>query len=60
VTHGGRVVTVFSAPNYCDSMENKGALIRFNHLLQPTYKKFEAVPHPAVKPMAYASPMFRM
>ena len=26
---GGRVVTVFSAPNYGDQMKNKGALIRF-------------------------------
>ena len=23
VTHDGRVITVFSAPNYCDSMGNK-------------------------------------
>ena len=25
----GRVITVFSAPNYCDQMNNKGAFIRF-------------------------------
>mmetsp|Transcript_28624 Transcript_28624/g.20681 ORF Transcript_28624/g.20681 Transcript_28624/m.20681 type:complete len:92 (+) Transcript_28624:1266-1541(+) len=26
---GGRVLTVFSAPNYCDQTGNKGAYIRF-------------------------------
>jgi len=26
---GGRTLTVFSAPNYCDQMGNKGAFIRF-------------------------------
>ncbi len=25
----GRVITIFSAPNYCDQMKNKGAFIRF-------------------------------
>lgn len=29
VTHDGRVVTIFSAPNYCDQMGNKGAYIKF-------------------------------
>jgi serine/threonine-protein phosphatase 5 len=31
----GRLVTVFSAPNYCDSMGNKGAYIRFEVLVLP-------------------------
>ena len=26
---GGKVLTVFSAPNYCDQMGNKGAYVRF-------------------------------
>ena len=26
----GKLCTVFSAPNYCDQMGNKGAFIRFN------------------------------
>lgn len=30
VEHDGKCITVFSAPNYCDQMGNKGALIRFN------------------------------
>ena len=28
VEHGGKCVTVFSAPNYCDQLGNKGAFIR--------------------------------
>ena len=30
VAHDGYCVTVFSAPNYCDNMDNKGAWITFN------------------------------
>jgi len=55
VEAGGKLVTVFSAPNYCDSVGNKGAVITFDSDMKPTYKSFVAVPHPAVKPMAYAS-----
>lgn len=29
VEHNGKCITVFSAPNYCDQMGNKGAFIRF-------------------------------
>lgn len=42
----GRLVTVFSAPNYCDYANNLGAFIIFENDMKPTYKKFEAVPHP--------------
>lgn len=28
--HGGRVITIFSAPNYCDFTGNKAAIIRLN------------------------------
>jgi len=31
VDHDGCLITVFSAPNYCDQMGNKGAFIRFEH-----------------------------
>ena len=56
VAHGGRLVTVFSAPNYCDAMGNKGAFIRFEGgEMVPHFTTFEAVAHPDVKPMAYAS-----
>jgi len=58
VEHGGRCVTVFSAPNYCDQMGNKGAFIRLDgKTLTPKYTSFDAVPHPNVRPMQYANPM---
>lgn len=56
VAHNGLLVTVFSAPNYCDQMGNKGAFVRFNgNDMVPHFTTFEAVPHPDIKPMAYAS-----
>lgn len=57
VEHGGKTITVFSAPNYCDTMGNKGAYIHFDATLQPKFTQYGAVPHPAVKPMAYAAGM---
>lgn len=57
VEHGGKTITVFSAPNYCDSMGNKGAFIHFDESCEPKFKQYEAVPHPNVRPMAYAAGM---
>ncbi|CAM9931298.1 unnamed protein product [Phaeothamnion confervicola] len=54
VEHDGRCITVFSAPNYCDQMGNKGAFIRFGWDLKPRFTQFAAVLHPAIRPMAYA------
>ena len=40
-------------------MGNKGAFIRFDAAdMVPQFTTFEAVPHPDVKAMAYASSMF--
>lgn len=50
----GQLVTIFSAPNYCDQMGNKGALLRFDSEGEYVVKQFSAVPHPPVRPMAYA------
>eukprot|EP01083_Nonionella_stella_P096207 270387_1 len=50
----GKLITVFSAPNYCDVMNNKGAFIRFDSNYKPAFTTFTASPHPAIKPMAYA------
>jgi serine/threonine-protein phosphatase 5 len=33
----GRLVTIFSAPNYCDQMGNKGAYIHFDCRMQPKF-----------------------
>ncbi|CAM9648707.1 unnamed protein product, partial [Discosporangium mesarthrocarpum] len=56
VEHDGACITVFSAPNYCDQMGNKGAFIRFGRDLKPSFTQFEASPHPPVRPMYYAGP----
>ncbi|KAL7129111.1 hypothetical protein ABFS83_13G041700 [Erythranthe nasuta] len=61
IEHDGKLITVFSAPNYCDQMGNKGAFIRFEAPdLKPNIVTFSAVAHPDVKPMAYASNFLRM
>jgi len=60
IEHDGKLITVFSAPNYCDQMGNKGAFIRFGSDLVPKFTKFEAVHHPPVKPMKYANPLLSM
>jgi len=58
VEHDGKCVTVFSAPNYCDQMGNKGAFIRFDgKTMTPKYQSFSSVPHPNVRAMEYANPM---
>eukprot|EP01113_Clastostelium_recurvatum_P027663 TRINITY_DN3340_c0_g1_i2.p1 TRINITY_DN3340_c0_g1~~TRINITY_DN3340_c0_g1_i2.p1 ORF type:complete len:476 (-),score=61.94 TRINITY_DN3340_c0_g1_i2:41-1468(-) len=53
--HNGKLITLFSAPNYCDQVGNKGAFLILRHDLKPNLTSFEAVPHPNVRPMAYAS-----
>ena len=51
VEHDGRCITVFSAPKYCDSTENKGAYINVGPEYKLDFHKFDAVPHPDIKPM---------
>ncbi|CDJ66091.1 serine/threonine protein phosphatase, putative [Eimeria necatrix] len=58
VEHGGKLITVFSAPNYCDEMGNKGAFIRLKGSeMVPKFHQFTAVPHPPGPAMQYANPM---
>ncbi|KAK3378163.1 serine/threonine-protein phosphatase 5 [Podospora didyma] len=52
--HDGKCITVFSAPKYCDMTENRGAYINIGPDYKLQFKVFDAVPHPAMKPMAYA------
>ncbi|KAI9099290.1 Metallo-dependent phosphatase-like protein [Phlyctochytrium arcticum] len=54
ITHNGKCVTIFSAPNYCDSVGNKGAYIHVMPDLTLKYNQFTAVPHPPVRAMQYA------
>jgi len=44
-------VLVFSAPKYCDMTENKGAFINIGPDYTLKFTKFEAVPHPPIRPM---------
>ncbi|KAG8143624.1 putative Serine-threonine-protein [Naja naja] len=61
VAHDGKCVTVFSAPNYCDQMGNKGAYIHLQGSdLQPEFHQFTAVPHPNIKPMVYANSLLQL
>ena len=43
VEHDGCCITIFSAPNYCDTMGNKGAFIRFESDMVPHFTSFDAV-----------------
>ena len=44
---GGKVITVFSAPNYYDQAGNLGALIKFKgEEMSPIFIQFDASPHP--------------
>jgi serine/threonine-protein phosphatase 5 len=52
----GKLITVFSAPNYCDQIGNKGAIVRLKADLKPEFVTFKEVPHPKVPIMAYANP----
>ena len=61
IEHGGKLITVFSAPNYCDQMGNKGAYLRVTFpgvggdaVVEPV--SFTAARHPNVRPMQYANP----
>jgi serine/threonine-protein phosphatase 5 len=54
----GNVITIFSAPNYCDQMGNKGALIQLkleNGKLSNKIIQFDAVPHPNIPSMYYSN-----
>ncbi|OLY85667.1 Serine/threonine-protein phosphatase 5 [Smittium mucronatum] len=55
IAHDGKLVTVFSAPNYCDEMGNLGAFMEVSPDLSIKYTTFSAVQHPPIKSMAYAN-----
>ena len=56
--HDGKLTTIFSAPNYCDQMKNKGAYIIFKGPdMKPEFKQFDWVDHPKIPCMAYANKM---
>ena len=52
IAHDGKCVTVFSAPNYCKSTNNKGAMVRFQDAqggMEPTFITFNARHYPMSK-----------
>jgi len=55
--HDDTVVTVFSAPNYCDRQGNKGAvcILHGDDVSMPEFRRFKAVPHPKVDRHKYNS-----
>ena len=47
IQHGGKLITLFSAPNYDDYYKNKGAIIKFmDGKIEPNFIQYDAVPHP--------------
>lgn len=59
--HDFKCITVFSAPNYCDTMGNKGAFITLEgQCLKPKFTTYTAVPHPPVKPLIYANSLVNL
>ncbi|KAI6225969.1 Protein-serine/threonine phosphatase [Aphelenchoides besseyi] len=57
--HDGKCYTIFSAPNYCDSMGNDGAFITiYGNNLTPKFTSFDAAEHPKVRSMKYANSIF--
>eukprot|EP00009_Paramoeba_aestuarina_P002413 CAMPEP_0201508452 /NCGR_PEP_ID=MMETSP0161_2-20130828/1822_1 /ASSEMBLY_ACC=CAM_ASM_000251 /TAXON_ID=180227 /ORGANISM="Neoparamoeba aestuarina, Strain SoJaBio B1-5/56/2" /LENGTH=491 /DNA_ID=CAMNT_0047903127 /DNA_START=77 /DNA_END=1548 /DNA_ORIENTATION=- len=57
INHDGKCITVFSAPNYCDEVGNKAAVVTLTKDLKPKMTQFTHVPHPKSKPMQYAMNM---
>ena len=60
VEPGNQVITIFSAPNYCDQMGNKGAIIVFKgqEKLKPNFVTFESSPHPNIPVKKYMMSWF--
>jgi len=49
--HEGKILTVFSAPNYCDVVGNQGAFLKFDDRLEYRCTNFRAVEHPPAQAM---------
>ncbi|KAA6378255.1 MAG: putative Serine/threonine-protein phosphatase 5, partial [Streblomastix strix] len=70
--HTNKLFTVFSAPNYCDQMGNKGAICIVRRRSEdkekeggkavdylPEFIQYDASPHPKTQSMQYANPLLR-
>ncbi|KAG7851211.1 hypothetical protein KL941_000880 [Ogataea angusta] len=61
IEHNGKLVTVFSAPNYCDMQGNLGAVVNFtlkDDEYELEYATFTHVDHPNIPPMNYSKNNF--
>lgn len=56
LSRNANVLSVFSAPKYCDMTENKGAYINIGPEYKLDFHQFDAVPHPDIRPMVRCLP----
>ncbi|CRH00804.1 serine/threonine protein phosphatase 5, putative [Plasmodium relictum] len=60
IEQNGMLYTVFSAPNYCDIMKNKGAFLKFKgSSTKPECVTFTEVKHPDVPSLKYAHNLYQ-
>ncbi|KMZ79723.1 serine/threonine protein phosphatase PP5 [Plasmodium vivax India VII] len=60
IEQNGMLYTVFSAPNYCDIMKNKGAFLKFKgRSIKPKCVTFTEVKHPNVPSLKYAHNLYQ-
>uniref|UniRef100_A0A8C9I0A6 Serine/threonine-protein phosphatase T n=1 Tax=Piliocolobus tephrosceles TaxID=591936 RepID=A0A8C9I0A6_9PRIM len=60
IEQNGLLYTVFSAPNYCDVMKNKGAFLKFKgNSIKPECVTFSEVPHPNIPSLKYAHNLYQ-
>ncbi|GAW81701.1 serine/threonine protein phosphatase 5 [Plasmodium gonderi] len=60
IEQNGMLYTVFSAPNYCDIMKNKGAFLKFKgQSIKPKCVTFTEVYHPNVPSLKYAHNLYQ-
>ncbi|KAL0234379.1 hypothetical protein PCE1_001415 [Barthelona sp. PCE] len=55
-THDQQVVTVFSAPNYCYRVENKGAIMEVDESITPSFVVYDAAPRRGIKHVLRRTP----
>ena len=58
VMHDGKCVTIFSAPNYCDQMGNKGAIMIFDKEMVPTFRRSTPWNNPQTRAYAQMANQF--